>query len=60
MSKKADLQRIQADINQGLTAEEVRERVQAKQTNKVRKVVGKSYLSILLRICLPSLICWVL
>ena len=46
MSKKADLQRIQADINQGLTAEEVRERVQAKQTNKVRKVVGKSYLSI--------------
>jgi len=44
--KKAELQRVQADINQGLTSAEVKQRVQAKQTNKVRKVVGKSYLSI--------------
>ena len=46
MSKKVELQRVQADINQGLTSEEVKQRVQAKQTNKVKKVVGKSYLSI--------------
>lgn len=46
MSKKAELLRVQADINQGLTADEVKQRVQAKKTNKVKKVVGKSYLSI--------------
>ena len=46
MSKKSDVQRVQADINQGLTAEEVKERVQAKQINKVKKVVGKSYAAI--------------
>lgn len=46
MSKKAELLRVQADINQGLTSDEVKQRVQAKQTNKVKKVVGKSYLSI--------------
>ncbi|MDE7454528.1 MAG: HAD-IC family P-type ATPase [Clostridia bacterium] len=46
MSKKVELQRIQPDINQGLSTEEVKQRVQAKQTNKVKKVVGKSYLSI--------------
>ena len=33
-------------INNGLTCEEVRARIQAKKTNKVKKVVGKSYLSI--------------
>lgn len=46
MSKKAELLRVQADINQGLTAEEVKQRVQLKKTNKVKKVVGKSYLQI--------------
>lgn len=46
MSKKTELMRVQADINQGLTAQEVKQRVQAKKTNKVKKVVGKSYLSI--------------
>ncbi len=46
MSKKAELLRVQADINQGLTSEEVKQRVQLKKTNKVKKVVGKSYLSI--------------
>ena len=46
--KKAELQRVQADINQGLTAAEVKQRVQAKKVNKVKKVVGKSYLSIFL------------
>ena len=45
--KKIELQRVQADINNGLTCEEVRARIQAKKkTNKVKKVVGKSYLSI--------------
>ncbi len=44
--KKVELQRVQADINQGLTAEEVKMRVQAKKTNKVKKVVGKSYAAI--------------
>ena len=48
MSKKAELLRVQADINQGLTAEEVKQRVQLKKTNKVRKVVGKSYAAIFL------------
>ena len=46
MSKKIELQRVQADINQGLTAEEVKARIQAKKTNKVKKVVGKSYAAI--------------
>lgn len=48
MSKKAELLRVQADINQGLTSEEVKQRVQHHKTNKVKKVVGKSYLSIFL------------
>ncbi len=38
--------RIQADINQGLTAEDVKRRIAEKQTNKTKKVVGKSYLQI--------------
>lgn len=46
MKKNTELQRLQADINQGLTLDEVKERVKAKKTNKVKKVVGKSYLSI--------------
>ncbi len=44
--KKVELQRVQADINQGLTAEEVKTRVQAKKTNRVKRVVGKSYAAI--------------
>lgn len=46
MKKNTEIERLQADINQGLTNEEVKERVKAKKTNKVKKVVGKSYLSI--------------
>ena len=34
------------DVNVGLTSEQVDVRVKAKQTNKVKKVVGKSYLQI--------------
>ncbi|MCM1194534.1 MAG: HAD-IC family P-type ATPase [Corallococcus sp.] len=48
MNKKVELQRVQADINQGLTSEEVKQRVRAKQTNKVKKTVGKSYAAIFL------------
>lgn len=47
-SKTKELVRIQADINQGLTSEEVKQRIAEKQTNKVKKVVGKSYLQIFL------------
>ncbi|MBQ9706483.1 MAG: HAD-IC family P-type ATPase [Clostridia bacterium] len=40
------VQRIQADTQVGLTAYQVGQRVSQKQTNKVKKVVGKSYLQI--------------
>ncbi|MBQ7913996.1 MAG: HAD-IC family P-type ATPase, partial [Clostridia bacterium] len=40
------VQRIQADTKVGLTADQVDQRVSQKQTNKVKKVVGKSYLQI--------------
>ena len=40
------VQRIQADTQVGLTADQVDQRVSQKQTNKVKKVVGKSYLQI--------------
>lgn len=43
---KQDVERIQADVNQGLTSEEVKQRTAAKLTNRVKKVVGKSYLQI--------------
>ena len=45
-NKSIEVQRIQADINQGLSSEDVKLRVAAKQTNRVKKVVGKSYLQI--------------
>ncbi len=38
--------RIDADINEGLTSAEVQRRIKEKQTNRVKKVVGKSYLAI--------------
>ncbi len=44
--RKPTLTRVQPDINQGLTTEEVQLRVKAKQVNRVKKVVGKSYLQI--------------
>lgn len=46
ISRKQTLTRVQPDINQGLTTEEVQLRVKAKQVNRVKKVVGKSYLQI--------------
>ncbi len=46
ISRKQTLTRVQPDINQGLTAAEVQLRVSAKQVNRVKKVVGKSYLQI--------------
>lgn len=48
MSKKApkEIVRIQADINQGLSHEEVQQRIAEKQFNRTKKVVGKSYLQI--------------
>ncbi|MCM1289506.1 MAG: HAD-IC family P-type ATPase [Corallococcus sp.] len=45
-TKKQQIERIQADINQGLSQEDVKRRVAAKMTNRVKKVVGKSYLQI--------------
>ena len=45
-TKNTEIQRIQADINQGLSSEDVKQRVAAKLTNRVKKVVGKSYLQI--------------
>lgn len=45
-NKDKQIERIQADINQGLTTEEVKLRTAAKLTNRVKKVVGKSYLQI--------------
>lgn len=44
--KKLTVERMQPDINQGLTTEEVKQRIEAKQVNRVKKVVGKSYLQI--------------
>ncbi len=44
MQKKVE--RINADLNNGLSSEQVNLRISQKQTNKVKKVVGKSYLQI--------------
>lgn len=43
---KMPVERVNADISCGLTSSQVEERVKAKQTNYVKKVVGKSYLAI--------------
>ncbi|MBO5866802.1 MAG: cation-translocating P-type ATPase, partial [Clostridia bacterium] len=43
---KTQYQYASPDINVGLTAEDVAMRIKAKQTNKIKKVVGKSYLQI--------------
>lgn len=40
------VERVQADANVGLNAQQVRERTEAGQTNYIKKVVGKSYLAI--------------
>lgn len=46
MSKIIEISRIQADPTQGLTEEQVKQRVNAKLTNKTKRIVGKSYLEI--------------
>ena len=43
---QTQIQYEKPDVNVGLTSEQVDVRVKAKQTNKVKKVVGKSYLQI--------------
>ena len=45
-TQRKPVNRVQATIEQGLTCQQVNERKQAKQTNYVKKVVGKSYLAI--------------
>ena len=44
--KQSQYQYAKPDINVGLTQQDVAMRVKAKQTNKTKKVVGKSYLQI--------------
>lgn len=44
--KQTQFEYAKPDINIGLTTEDVALRVKAKQTNKTKKVVGKSYLQI--------------
>ena len=44
--KQSQFQYAKPDINIGLTHEDVAMRIKAKQTNKTKKVVGKSYLQI--------------
>ena len=44
--KTSQYQYALPDINVGLTTEDVAMRIKAKQTNKTKKVVGKSYLQI--------------
>ena len=44
--KQTQYQYEKPDVNVGLTSEQVALRVKAKQTNKIKKVVGKSYLQI--------------
>ena len=44
--KKQQLPRLTPDVNEGLSSAEVASRISAKQVNRVRKVVGKSYLQI--------------
>ena len=46
VARKKELVRIQPDINQGLSCEEVKMRLNARQVNRTKKVVGKSYLQI--------------
>ena len=43
---QTQIQYEKPDVNVGLTSEQVDVRIKAKQTNKVKKVVGKSYLQI--------------
>ncbi len=45
-STQQTIERIQADATQGLTEQQVKQRVDAKLTNKTKKIVGKSYLEI--------------
>ncbi|MCH5160013.1 MAG: HAD-IC family P-type ATPase [Clostridiales bacterium] len=44
--KKAQLPRLTPDVNEGLSSAEVASRIANKQVNRVKKVVGKSYLQI--------------
>ena len=44
--KKTQLPRLTPDVNEGLSSAEVASRVAAKQVNRVKKTVGKSYLQI--------------
>ena len=44
--KKQPLPRLTPDVNEGLSSSEVASRIANKQVNRVKKVVGKSYLQI--------------
>ena len=44
--KKKPLPRLTPDVNEGLNSSEVASRISEKQVNRVKKVVGKSYLQI--------------
>ena len=46
MKKAQQLPRLTPDVNEGLSSAEVANRVANKQVNRVKKVVGKSYLQI--------------
>lgn len=46
MKNTIEISRVEADVTQGLSSEQVNARVAAKLTNKTKKVVGKSYLQI--------------
>ena len=46
MKQPIEVARVNADVNVGLNAEQVKERVDAHKTNYVKKVVGKSYFAI--------------
>ena len=46
MKKQQQLPRLTPDVNEGLNSAEVANRVANKQVNRVKKVVGKSYLQI--------------
>ena len=48
MTDKNDIERFEADINQGLTSEQVDLRIKQKLVNKSKKAFGKSYTEIII------------
>ena len=48
MTDKNDIERIEADINQGLSSEQVDLRIKQKLVNKSKKAFGKSYTEIII------------